>query len=58
MKNPVLTENTLYEAGPLPPTACDELPIEPYDPGQARAYLDEVIRCLVNTWGPYLKRLS
>jgi predicted metalloprotease len=56
VKNPVLTKNALYEAGPLPPTTCDELPIEPYNSEQARAYIDEVIRCLENTWGPYLKK--
>ncbi|MGP3916726.1 hypothetical protein [Nonomuraea sp. 10N515B] len=56
VSNPVLTKNALYEAGPLPPTTCDELPIEPHDSGQARAYIDEVIRCLENTWGPYLKK--
>ncbi|GAA2214472.1 hypothetical protein GCM10009850_099370 [Nonomuraea monospora] len=56
VRNPVLTKNALYQAGPLPQTTCDELPVEPYDDEQARAYLNEVLRCLENTWGPYLKK--
>jgi predicted metalloprotease len=56
VKNPVLTKNALYAAGPLPSTTCDELPVEAFDAGQARAYINSVLHCLENTWGPYLKK--
>jgi uncharacterized protein len=55
-ENPVLTKNALYKAGPLPATTCDELPVEPQNTGQAQTYINEVLRCLENTWGPYLKK--
>ncbi|RVX39014.1 putative metalloprotease [Nonomuraea polychroma] len=55
VKNPVLTKNSLYQSGPLPTTTCEELPVEPKNRDQARAYIDEVIRCLENTWGQHLK---
>ncbi|MEV0232103.1 hypothetical protein [Nonomuraea sp. NPDC050786] len=56
VKNPVLTKNPLYQSGELPTTTCDELPAKPENRTQARAYIDEVIRCLENTWGPHLKK--
>ncbi|UBU11376.1 neutral zinc metallopeptidase [Nonomuraea gerenzanensis] len=56
VKNPVLTKNALYDSGPLAATTCTELPVEAWDRGKVQAYLDEVFRCLENTWEPQLKK--
>ncbi|WP_188192703.1 neutral zinc metallopeptidase [Nonomuraea sp. SYSU D8015] len=56
VKDPKLTENPLYDAGPLPTTTCEERPVKRNDRKLARAYIDAVIACLETTWEQHLTK--
>jgi predicted metalloprotease len=55
VKSKVLTDNPLYEAGPLPTTTCPEKPIKKSSPSSAKIYLNGVLTCLNRTWGTHLR---
>lgn len=54
IKDPKLTENPLYAAGPLPTTTCEEPPVKRNNRKLARAYLDAVIACMETAWEQHL----
>ncbi|MBE3009159.1 neutral zinc metallopeptidase [Microbispora sp. NEAU-D428] len=50
VKNGTLTDNRLYGAGPLPATDCRERPVKKMDVRSAKAYLNEILTCLTDSW--------
>ncbi|SDJ50823.1 hypothetical protein SAMN05421874_10236 [Nonomuraea maritima] len=54
VKDPKLTENTLYATGSLKSTKCTEKSVKRNDRKSARAYFDGVVACLNTTWRRHL----
>lgn len=54
VKDPKLTENALYAAGPLKAAKCTEKSVKRHDRKRARAYFDGVITCLNTAWRQHL----
>ncbi|MFC6083251.1 neutral zinc metallopeptidase [Sphaerisporangium aureirubrum] len=56
VKSRILTDNPLYDAGPLATTSCPEKPVKRLSLSSAKSYLNGVRACLDRTWAAHLRK--